>query len=170
RGGIFVGGDIWPNSYNRAGYFNKQNRNKRDVCLNLATREGRATFLKLVQQADAVVENNAARVMGQLGVAYETLREANPRIVMCSMAGMGATGPERNYSAYGSNIETSSGLASILGYGPGEYFGTGSFYADPVTGIHGAAGVLAALFHVKRTGKGQWLDMSLLENVVPYFA
>ncbi len=170
RGGIFVGADIWPNSYNRAGYFNKQNRNKRDVCLNLATNEGRATFLKLVQHADAVIENNAARVMGQLGVDYAALRAANPRIVMCSMAGFGATGPERNYSAYGSNIETSSGLASILGYGPGEYFGTGSFYADPVTGIHGAVGVLAALFHVKATGKGQWLDMSLLENVMPYFA
>ncbi len=117
-----------------------------------------------------MIENNAARVMAQLGVAYETLRETNPRIVMCSMAGFGGTGPERNYSAYGSNIETSSGLASILGYGPGEYYGTGTFYADPVTGIHGAVGVLAALFHVKRTGKGQWLDMSLLENVGPFIA
>jgi crotonobetainyl-CoA:carnitine CoA-transferase CaiB-like acyl-CoA transferase len=58
----------------------------------------------------------------------------------------------------------------VLGYGPDEYYGTGSFYADPVTGIHGAVGVLAALFHVKRTGRGQWLDMSLLENVAPYLA
>lgn len=167
---IYTGGDVWPDFYHRSGYFNKLNRNKREIALDLSKPRGRDVFLELVRDAHVVLENNAARVMGQLGVAYEALREVNPALVMCSMSGYGATGPERNYSAYGSNIETASGLASVNGYGPGEYFGTGSFYADPVTGTHGAVAILAALHHARRTGRGQWIDMSLLEAVSPFFA
>ena len=121
-------------------------------------------------QADGLIENNAARVMTQLGVGSDVLREVNPGLVMCSMAGFGATGPERNYSAYGSNIEAMSGLASVLGYGPGEYYGTGSYYADPVTGNHGAVAILAALHGRRATGRGRWIDMSLFEAVLPYFS
>ena len=166
----WVPADIWPDHYHRAGYFNKLNRNKRAICLNLATDEGRAVLLDLVRQADGLIENNAARVMTQLGVGYDVLREVNPGLVMCSMAGFGATGPERNYSAYGSNIEAMSGLASVLGYGPGEYYGTGSYYADPVTGNHGAVAILAALHGRRATGRGGWIDMSLFEAVLPYFS
>ena len=165
----WVPADIWPDHYHRAGYFNKLNRNKRAVCLNLATDEGRAVFFELVKRADVVLENNAARVMTQLGAGYDVLSEVNPGLVMCSMAGFGATGPERNYSAYGSNIEAMSGLASVLGYGPGEYFGTGSYYADPVTGNHGAVAILAALHGRRATGRGRWIDMSLFEAVLPFF-
>jgi len=167
---IYVPADLWPDHYHRSGYFNKLNRNKRAICLNLATDEGRAILFKLVEKADGLLENNAARVMTQLGIGYDVLRAVNPGLVMCSMAGFGATGPERDYSAYGSNIETMSGLASVLGYGPGEYFGTGSFYADPVTGNHGAVAVLAALHARRASGRGRWLDMSLFEAVLPFFA
>ncbi|MDE2668407.1 MAG: CoA transferase [Chloroflexota bacterium] len=166
----WVPADIWPDHYHRAGYFNKLNRNKRAVCLNLATDEGRGVLLELVKQADGLIENNAARVMTQLGIGWDVLREVNPGLVMCSMAGFGATGPERNYSAYGSNIEAMSGLASVLGYGPGEYYGTGSYYADPVTGNHGAVAMLAALHARRATGKGRWIDVSLFEAVLPYFS
>jgi crotonobetainyl-CoA:carnitine CoA-transferase CaiB-like acyl-CoA transferase len=167
---IYPNDDLWPDHYNRAGYFNKLNRNKRAICLDLSKPEGRDIFLKLVEKADAVLENNAARVMTQLGIDYESLREVNPGLVMCSMAGYGATGPERNYSAYGSNIETSSGLASLLGYDGGQFFGTGSFYADPVTGNHGAVAMLAALHARRKSGRGQWIDIALLEAVSPFFA
>ncbi|MEO6398053.1 MAG: CoA transferase [Tepidiformaceae bacterium] len=168
---IYVGDDVtWPDAWHRSGYFNKLNRNKRAVALDLSKPLGRELFLKLVAEADCVLENNAARVMGQLGLGYEQLREANPALVMCSMSGFGSTGPERNYSAYGSNIETTSGLASLLGYAPGDAFGTGSYYADPVTGNHGAVAMLAALHARRRTGRGQWVDMALLEAVSPFFA
>lgn len=160
----------WPHHFNRSGYFNKLNRNKRDVCLDLSRPEGKALFLRLVEASDVVVENNAARVMSNLGIAYDTLREVNPRIVMCSLSGYGHTGPERNYAAYGSNMETVSGLASILGYAPGEHFGTGSFYADPITGSQAALAALAALHARRRSGKGQWIDVALLEAVTPFFA
>jgi crotonobetainyl-CoA:carnitine CoA-transferase CaiB-like acyl-CoA transferase len=162
--------DLWPDFFHRSGYFNKLNRNKRAIALDLSKPRGREVFLELVGKADAVLENNAARVMAQLGLAYEDLRAVNPGIIMCSMSGYGSSGPERNYSAYGSNIETASGLASLLGYGPGEFFGTGSFYADPVTGNQGAVALLAALHARRRTGQGQWIDMALLEAVGPFFA
>ncbi len=166
---IYVGDDLWPEHYHRAGYFNKLNRNKKAICLDLSKAAGREVFLKLVAKADAVIENNASRVMNQLGLGYETLAEVNPGLVMCSMSGYGASGPETNYSAYGSNIETVSGLSSLLGYEPGHFYGTGSFYADPVTGNHGAVAVLAALHARRRTGRGQWIDMALLEAVAPFF-
>ncbi|MCZ2110140.1 MAG: CoA transferase [Dehalococcoidia bacterium] len=167
----WVGGDVtWPRHYHRSGYFNKLNRNKKGVCLDLATERGRELFLGLVGKSDVVLENNSARVMANLGIAYDTLREVNPGIVMCSITGFGHTGPERNYSAFGSNIETTSGLASLLGYGPGDAFSTGTYYADPITGTHAAFAILAAL-HVRRTtGRGQWIDCPLLEAVAPFYA
>ncbi|MFQ5382324.1 MAG: CoA transferase, partial [Dehalococcoidia bacterium] len=168
---IYPGGDMmWPNHFNRAGYFNYLNRNKRDICLDLSTEQGKKAFLALVGRSDVVIENNSARVMGNLGLDFTALREVNPGIIMCSMSGYGGTGPEKDYSAFGSNIEATSGLASINGYGPAEFYPTGTFYADPVTGTHGAVAILAALNTRNRTGEGQWIDMSLLEAVLPYFA
>ncbi len=167
---IYPADDVWPDFFHRSGYFNKLNRNKRGIALDLSKPRGREVFLELVRNADAVLENNAARVMANLGLDYPVLAEANPRIVMCSMSGYGSSGPERNYSAYGSNIETASGLASLLGYDDSQFFGTGSFYADPVTGNHGAVAILAALHAGRRTGRGQWIDMALLEAVEPFLS
>ena len=167
---IYPVDDIWPDFFHRAGYFNKLNRNKRGIALDLSKPRGKEVFLRLVKQADVVLENNAARVMANLGLDYPALSEANPGIVMCSLAGYGATGPHRNYSAYGSNIETVSGLGSILGYDDSRFFGTGSFYADPVSGNHATVAILAALHSRRTTGKGQWIDMSLLEAVEPFLS
>lgn len=166
----YIADDMWPRHYHRSAYFNKLNRNKRAICLDLSKPEGKRVFLDLVKHADAVLENNSARVMTNLGLNYEALAQVNPRLVMVSMAGFGGTGPEKDYSAYGSNIETMSGLASVLGYDDRQYFGTGTFYADPVTGNHGAVALLAALHQARRSGRGQWVDMSLLEAAVPFFA
>jgi crotonobetainyl-CoA:carnitine CoA-transferase CaiB-like acyl-CoA transferase len=167
---IYPVDDVWPDFFHRSGYFNKLNRNKRGIALDLSKPRGREVFLELVRNADAVLENNAARVMANLGLDYAALAEANPRIIMCSMSGYGSSGPERNYSAYGSNIETASGLASLLGYDDSHFFGTGSFYADPVTGNHGTVAMLAALHARRRTGRGQWIDMALLEAVEPFLS
>ena len=167
---IYPVDDIWPDFFHRAGYFNKLNRNKRGIALDLAKPKGKEVFLRLVQQADVVLENNAARVMANLGLDYPALSQVNPAIVMCSLSGYGATGPHRNYSAYGSNIETVSGLGSILGYDESRFFGTGSFYADPVSGNHATVAILAALNSRRSSGKGQWIDISLLEAVEPFLS
>ena len=158
------GGERWETFFNRSGYFNLLNRNKRDLCLDLGTERGRELFLRLVDDADVVLENNSARVFPQLGLDYETLARRNPRIVMCSISGYGATGPERDYLAYGSNIEASCGLAAQTGYGDGAPRGTNSYYADPITGAHATVGILAALLARERTGNGQHLDMALQES------
>ena len=168
RGSHPPGGEGWETFYNRSGYFNLFNRNKRDLCLDLATDDGRELFLRLVEDADVVIENNSARVFPQLGLDYETLAKRNPRIVMCSMSGFGATGPERDYVAFGSNIEASCGLVAQTGYGDGVPLGTGSYYADPITGTHGTIGILAALLARERTGKGQRIDMALQESAAAF--
>ena len=164
RGGHPAGRELWPTFYNRSGYFNLLNRNKRDVVMDLATPQGRELFLRLVEDADVVLENNSARVFPQLGLDYATLAKRNPRIVMCSMSGFGAFGPEQDYVAYGANIEASGGLAAVTGYGDGDIYHTGSFYADPITGTQGALGIVAALLARERTGRGQYIDMALQES------
>ncbi len=162
------GNQPWNTGYNRAGYFNLLNRNKRDLVLDLSSDEGRELFLRMVERADVVLENNSARVFPNLGLAYATLAERNPRIIMCSMSGMGGSGPEMHYLAYGSNVEASSGLVSQLGYGDGDLYGTGSFYADPICGTHGTIGIMAALMQRERTGRGQFIDMSLQESGIAF--
>lgn len=158
------GGQMWNRPYNRAGYFNLFNRNKRDLVVDLGSPEGREIFLRLVDSADVVLENNSVRVFQSFGLSYPVLSARNPRIIMCSISGMGATGSERDYVAYGSNIEASTGLVSQLGYGDGPPFGTGSYYADPIAGTHATAGIMAALLQRERTGRGQLLDMALQES------
>ena len=164
RGQHFAGAQVWPRFYNRGAAWNQFNRNKRAISLDLATAEGREIFLRLVERADVVLENNSARVFPNLGLSYETLAERNPRIILCSMSGFGATGPEAHHLGLGSNIEAAAGLIARTGYAPGDFFATGSFQADPITGTHAFLGVVAALWERERSGRGQHLDMALSES------
>ena len=156
--------------HHRAMYFNEMNRNKRGVCIDLAKPDGRAAFLELVKTADVVIENNSARVMPQFGLGYEDLKAVNPSIIMVSMSGYGATGPHRDWVAYGANIETTSSLTSVTGYPDGQLSRTSLFYADPVSGNYAAIAIMAALRHRARTGQGQWVDIALNEAGVTYCA
>ena len=164
RGQHFAGAQIWPHFYNRGAAWNQFNRNKRAICLDLASAEGREIFLRMVERSDVVLENNSARVFPNLGLSYETLAERNPRIILCSMSGFGATGPEAHHLGLGSNIEAAAGLIARTGYAPGDFFATGSFQADPITGTHAFLGVVAALWERERSGRGQHLDMALSES------
>lgn len=155
--------DFQGQAHNRSMYFNEMNRNKRDVVVDLSKPEGREVFLELAAWADVLIENNSARVMPNLGLDWDQVRQANPSLIMVSMSGFGADGPRRDWVAYGANIETTSGLTSVTGYPDGVLSRTTLFYADPVSGIHAAVAVLAALEHRRRTGEGQWIDMSLNE-------
>ncbi|MYB21673.1 MAG: CoA transferase [Chloroflexi bacterium] len=155
--------------YDRAMYFNLLNRNKRDLIVDLSADEGKQIFMELMREADVFVENNSARVMPNLGLDYETVRAVNERIVYVSMSGFGATGPWRDWSAYGSNIEASSGLASVTGYDADQVRRTPLFYADPVSGNHATVAILAALEHRDETGEGQYIDVALNEAGAAYF-
>ena len=155
--------------YDRAMYFNLLNRNKRDLVVDLAADDGKQIFLELIRQADVFIENNSARVMPNLGLDWETVRRENPRLIYVSMSGFGATGPWRDWSAYGSNIEASSGLASVTGYNADQVRRTPLFYADPVSGNHATVAILAALEHRDQTGDGQYIDIALNEAGAAYF-
>jgi crotonobetainyl-CoA:carnitine CoA-transferase CaiB-like acyl-CoA transferase len=164
----YPGKDPGKYHWNRSGYFNEMNRNKRDLSLNLATDRGREIFLELVRGVDVVVENNSARVMPNLGLGYQQLSEVNPKLVMASISGFGATGPRKDWVAFGSNIETACGLAAITGYVDAAPQRTGSFVADPIAGAHAVIGILAALERRDRTGQGAHLDISLAESAMPF--
>ena len=138
--------------------------------MNLSEPDGRELFLKLVAESDVVLENNSPRVMRNFDLEYPVLREVNPEIIMVSISGFGQTGPDRDYVAYGANVEASCGLAAATGYADDDRpYRSTLFYADPVTGAHAAVAILAALHHRSITGRGQYVDMSLHENGITFF-
>ena len=166
----YPGADPFRRHYNRSAYFNKFNRNKLGIALDLTHADGRELFLRLVEQSDVVLENNSPRVMRNFDLEYPVLKKANPRIIMVSISGFGQTGPDRDYVAYGANIEASCGLAAATGYPDDDRpYRTMLFYADPVTGGHAAIAIIAALHYRARTGNGQYVDMSLHENGITFF-
>ena len=168
---IYPGRQPLKHHYNRSPYFNKLHRNKRSLTLDVSDTEGRAVFLDLIREADVFIENNSPRVMTNLGLEYETLREVNPRLIMAAISAFGHTGPARDYVAFGANIEASCGLSAVMGYrDEARPYHTGMFYADPITAAHTAVAVLAALEHRERTGEGQYVDLSLEENGIIFFA
>ena len=108
--------------------------------------------------------------MRNFDLQYPVLREANPEIIMVSISGFGQTGPDRDYVAYGANVEASCGLAAATGYSDDDRpYRSTIFYADPVTGAHAAIATLATLHHRETTGEGQYVDMSLHENGITFF-
>jgi crotonobetainyl-CoA:carnitine CoA-transferase CaiB-like acyl-CoA transferase len=152
--------DPWNSSY----YFNDYNRDKKSLTLDLADARGRATFLRLVEHCDVVMENYRADVLDNLGLGYEVLRQARPDIVLVSMAGYGKTGGERGYVGFGPIIEQMSGLASMTGYGDdGVPFKTGISYGDPVAGKAAVAAVVLALIQRRKTGEGAFIDLAQRE-------
>ncbi len=170
RGGRYPGGDPFRHHYNRSAYFNKLNRNKYAITLDLRDGEARDIFLRLVSKSDIVIENNSPRVMRNFDLEYPILQRANPRLIMVSVSGFGQTGPDRDFVAYGANVEASCGLAAATGYADDDTpYRTTLFYADPVTGGHAAVAALAALHHRAATGEGQYVDMSLHENGITFF-
>jgi crotonobetainyl-CoA:carnitine CoA-transferase CaiB-like acyl-CoA transferase len=163
RAAYYVGNEPGKYHYDRSGFFNQMNRNKFGISLDVSKPRGREVFFSLIRRADIFIENNSARVMRNLDLTYDVLKEVNPRLIMVSESGFGATGPERDYVAYGANIETTCALASIIGYEAGQAYRTGNNYGDPVAGTHAAVAIMAALHHRDRTGVGQYIDISLNE-------
>ncbi|MEE9284436.1 MAG: CoA transferase, partial [Dehalococcoidia bacterium] len=165
RNGHFTGLQPFRYHYNRVSYDNKMNRSKYGVTIDLTQPQGRDLFLRLVKEADVVIENNSPRVMRNVNLGYETLRQVNPRIIMVQISAYGQTGPLRDFIAYGANVEAACGLAAVTGYPDDERpYRTGYYYADPITATHASLAILAALLHRERTGQGQHIDLSLQEN------
>jgi crotonobetainyl-CoA:carnitine CoA-transferase CaiB-like acyl-CoA transferase len=157
-----IGGWPTPDGYEWSMVFNGANRNKYGITLNLNDDRGKEIFKSLVEIGDVVTENFSPRVMENWGLSYDVLREINPRLIMLSMPGFGATGPWRNYVTFGPNVEMVSGMPTISGYPDGEPMMTG-YMADPAAGLMGAVAVMVALQYRHQTGKGQYIDLSQIE-------
>ncbi len=155
---------------NRIVNFNELNRSKRQLPLDVASPEGRQIFLELVVQSDVVIENFAPRVMGNLGIDYADLKAVNPSIIMVSMPAFGKTGPYRDRISYGPGIDAMTGISHLTGYpdaGPGK---PGNFFCDQNAGLHAIFCILAALRHRRRTGEGQYIELSMLEGELQFVA
>ena len=147
-----------------AGYFPMYNRNKRSLCVNLKSPEGKAAVLKLIDEADVLIENFRPGTMDRLGFGYEALKARNPRLIYCSEKGF-LSGPYEHRTALDEVAQMMGGLAYMTGP-PGQPLRAGTSVIDVQGGMFGATGVLAALFQREATGKGQQVVASLYESTV----
>ena len=147
--------------------FLAQNANKKSLTLNLKDPEGKEIFLKLARTADVVVENFRPDVMKRLGVGYQVLSAANPRIIYCAISGFGATGPDAMKPAYDQIIQGLSGVMAINGDERLNPLRCGFPVCDTVGGLNAAFAIMAALYFRERTGEGQFIDVALLDSIMP---
>jgi len=141
-------------------------RNKRSLTLNLKEETGRNIFMRLVTKADVIVENFRPDVKDRLGIGYEALRAANPRIVLTSISGFGQTGPYRMRAGFDQIAQGMGGLMWVTGR-PGEGpMRAGIAIADSAAGLYAAIGTLIALSERARSGVGQWVQTSLLQSQI----
>jgi crotonobetainyl-CoA:carnitine CoA-transferase CaiB-like acyl-CoA transferase len=144
-------------------YFIAFNRNKKSIVLNLTTPAGKAAFLDLVKISDVVVDNYRPGVVERLGIDYESLKKVNPRIICCSVSGYGATGPGKDRPAFDIAVQARGGIMSFTGEPGRSPVRTGVPMGDLGGAIFAAHGILAALFQREKTGRGQKVDISMLD-------
>lgn len=147
------------------------NRNKRSLALNMKAPEGQAIFKKLAAGADVIVEGFRPGVMKRLGGDYETLSAANPRLVYCSLSGFGHNGPYRDYPAHDGNYLSLAGVLNLIGEPDRKPIFPLNLVADyGGASMHGALGIMMALFARERTGRGQHVDVSYLDTSLALLA
>jgi len=145
-------------------YFVNLNRNKKSVALDLKHPEGKRTFLRLAERADVVLENMRVGTVAKLGIDYGAVRTVQPRIIFCSISGFGQDGPYRDRAALDLIVQAESGMISVTG-DPGSHgVRAGVSIADLTAGMYAAFGIMAALHARQKTGRGQFLDVSMLEG------
>jgi benzylsuccinate CoA-transferase BbsF subunit len=149
----------------RTGLQGNLNRDKLSVAINMGEPRGIELARHLVAKGDIVIDNFSARVMRQWGMDYESLRAIKPDIICISMSGLGHTGPRKDYVSYGPTLQALSGYTMMMVDANGELAGYGYSYADMAGGYTGALAALIALWHRRRTGEGQFVDLSQLEAV-----
>src|SRR5688572_29599985 len=161
-------GDEWT----RRAVHSFTNRNKRSMTLNMKAPEGQAIFRKLAAGADVVVEGFRPGVMDRLGAGYPALHELNPRVIYCSLSGFGQDGPYKNYPAHDMNYLSLGGVLNLIGEAgskkPVIPLNLVADYAG--ASLHGALGIVLALYAREKTGRGQLVDVSYLDTSVSLLA
>jgi crotonobetainyl-CoA:carnitine CoA-transferase CaiB-like acyl-CoA transferase len=155
-----------PFAGSESAYFLSINRNKESVTVNLKDERGRELVMRLLAHADVLIENFRPGAMARLGLDYKSLSSRWPRLVYCSISGFGQAGPRRDEPGYDAVVQAEGGLMSITGPGDGPPFRLGVAVADIVTGMFAAQGITAALLARERTGRGQFVDIAMLDSTV----
>ena len=148
---------------NESAYFLSINRNKESVTLDFKTDRGREILERLLRKADVLVENFRPGTLDAAGFGYASLAERFPRLIHCSVSGYGQTGPRRDEPGYDAVMQAEGGLMSITGDAEGPAYRLGVAITDIVSGLFAAQGVLAALFARERSGRGQQVDIGMLD-------
>ncbi|MGI8895461.1 MAG: formyl-CoA transferase [Casimicrobiaceae bacterium] len=147
-------------------YFTMLNCNKRSITVNMKNAMGKEVFIQLLKKSDVVMENFGPGVLDRLGFTWETVREINPRIVMASIKGFGSSGPYSDFKAYENVAQAMGGAMSTTGVPDGPPLVTGAQIGDSGTGLHLVIGILAALHQRNITGRGQYVEVAMLDAVM----
>lgn len=147
------------------------NRNKKSITLNLRTEEARQIFYKLAEDSDIVLESNRPGVAKRMGVDYDTLSRMNPGIIYCSLSGFGQDGPYHQLPGFDIVFMAISGLLGLLSDDEGRPIMPGLYISDiGATAMYATIGILTALLAREKTGRGQFIDLSMLDGVVSWLA
>ena len=149
-------------------YYLCANRNKRSIEIDIASVEGQHLIMRLLENTDILVENYKVGGLSSYGLAYDQIKERFPRLVYCSITGFGQTGPYATRAGYDFLIQGMGGIMSLTGEPAGQPMKVGVGIADVMTGMYATVGILAALRHRDQTGKGQQIDVSLLDTQVSW--
>ncbi len=151
-------------------YFLSVNRNKRSLTLNLKHQKGRELAHQLAISADILVENFKVGTMAKYGLDYETLSQQNPGLIYCSISGYGQNGPDRDRAGYDFIVQAEAGLMSIIGPPEGPPYKVGVAIVDITAGMFASHAILAALYSRQQTGRGQMIDIALLDSQIAWLA
>ncbi len=144
-------------------YFTQISRNKKSVVIDLKTEEGLAIAKELAGKSDILIENRRPGVLARLGLTYEVLSKSNPGLIWCSVSGFGQDGPDRDRAAYDMIVQGMGGIMSLTGEKDGRPVRAGVPIGDICAGMYGVIGVLAALARKERTGRGDYIDIAMLD-------
>ncbi|MBI2650187.1 CoA transferase [Candidatus Woesearchaeota archaeon] len=151
-----------PNK-SKSPYFAALNRNKKSIALNLKTSEGKLIFTKLAKNADVIIESFRPGKLHSLGLGYEDIKKANPKIIYCSITGYGQKGPNKNKAGHDLNYSALSGLLDVLSDKP---FVPGAQIADVCCAIIAAFSIVSSLFYTGKSGKGNYIDASIFNSAL----
>lgn len=149
----------------QSGYFSYLNRNKKSITLDLKSAEGKKIALELAAWADVIVENFSAGTIKKLGLGYDEISKVNPNIVYASISGFGQAGPYSKKVAYDAIAQAMGGITYLTGYPDSQPVKVGPAISDAATGVHTATAILAALYYRTQTGKGQYIDIAMMDTV-----
>jgi crotonobetainyl-CoA:carnitine CoA-transferase CaiB-like acyl-CoA transferase len=166
----------WPDGFRKmpplvktlGSYFHIVNRNKRAMSLDLQDPAGRDIFLKMLPKADVLIDSFRPGALGRIGLGYDALKEIHPRLIHCSLTGFGQDGPYRDRPSHDINLLGLSGILDLLGEKNGPPVSPGVQFAGAGGGLNAVIGILAALLKCERTGRGEHIDVALLDGLTPF--